>query len=377
MWCNAGARPARLVYHRGSMPTHEDVPVAPPSRALAPLSVEGPNLVLRAPGASTTRVRLCGLNRSGLQHKPSLAAAGWLDPQAELRAWRDHWQARVLRLPLNLDSLQPDSAYEADVDTLITAAGEVGLYLMLELHATADDLNPVLPPIDRARPAWVRLAARHGAQPHVIFDLWNEPHPETLLGRSAYWRLRGPWEMWRELAQGLIDSIRAAGAHDTLLVVGGVDWAYDLSPLRRPGARLQGHGPLAYATHVYPFKGRQWPTRWVGWRQEWRRAFGHVAEQVPVLVTEFGSEPAGRGDPWFPDTDADQARAWLLELLGYVDELGLSALAWSAGDRPHLVQAPNAAVPGDLGRDGLDPLRPTDPFGVLVRAWLQRAAPTA
>lgn len=351
----------------------EDPLVQTPGHPLPALGVDGPHLVLRSPDGMAPRVRLRGLNRSGLQHKPDLAAAGWNDPQAELRAWRDEWQARVLRLPLNLDRLQPDSAYEADVDQLVSAAGEVGLYLMLELHATTNDLNPVLPPIDRARPVWARLAARHGARPHVIFDLWNEPHPETLLGRSAYWRLRGPWEMWRELAQGLIDAIRAAGAVDTLLVVGGVDWAYDLSPLRRPSARLAGHGPLAYATHVYPFKGRLWPTRWVGWRPEWQRAFGRVAEDVPVLVTEFGSEPAGAGDPYFPNTDAQAARAWLLELLAYLDELGLSALAWSAGDRPHLVLAPNGAPPHDLGRDGIDPLQPTEPFGQVVRAWLRGA----
>jgi hypothetical protein len=355
------------------MPPYEE-PRATPGQALARLSVDGPLLVWRVPGQPTRPVRLRGINRSGLQHKPSLAAAGWTDARAELRAWREHWQAQVLRLPLNLDSLRPGSAYEADVDALVAAAGEVGLYLMLELHATTHDLNPVLPPIDRARPAWVRLAVRHGAQPHVIFDLWNEPHPETLLGRSAYWRLRGPWEMWRELAQGLINAIRAAGATDTLLIVGGVDWAYDLSPLRRPGARLQGHGPLAYATHVYPFKGRQWPTRWAGWRHEWRRAFGRVAEELPVLVTEFGSEPAGASDAYFPNTDADSARAWVSDLLAYVDELGLSALAWSAGDRPHLVLAPNGAPPADLGRDGIDPWRPTEPFGALVRAWLQQSA---
>lgn len=218
---------------------------------------------------------------------------------------------------------------------------------------------------------WSRLARRYGARPHVIFDLWNEPHPESLLGGLAFGRRRAAWEMWREFAQRLIDVIRDAGAGETLILAGGVDWAYDLSPLRFDSARLDGRGPLAYATHVYPFKGRTRLMRLAGWQAEWRRAFGRVAQELPVIVGEFGAAPGADDDPFFPGATEEDARAWLLDLLAYVDELGLSALAWSAGDRPHLVRTLDGREPVDLATDVLDPLAPTSPFGQIVRAWLR------
>ncbi len=318
-------------------------------------------------------VRLRGLNRSGLQHKPGLAQAGFgapPDPRAEFALWRDFWGADLLRLPLALDRLTPDSAYERDVDELVDAAEAVGLYLLLELHGLCDDPHPPLPPEDETRRAWMHLARRYGPRPHVLFDLWNEPHPETLLGGPVgVWR-RAAWELWREAAQGLIDVVRDAGAGETLIVVGGIDWAYDLAPLRAPRLRLHGRGPLAYATHVYPFKGRA-RTHLFGRRREWQRAFGDVAAELPVLVTEFGAAPGSAADAHFPGASAAEAHDWLCDLLAYVDELGLSALAWSAGDRPHLVQALGGGEPLDLGSQTLDARAPSAPFGRLVRAWLR------
>lgn len=354
-----------------------DPPWPVSGRAPARLSVDGPALVVRSDDGSgaTTRVRLRGINRSGLQHKASLRAAGFGDPPdaaGELRAWRGLWNAHAVRLPLALDQLRPDSAYEADVERVVDAAAETGVYLVLELHGLGDDPHPTLPPQDEAVAVWSRLAARHGARSHVLFDLWNEPHPESLLGGAmGAVRRRAAWEMWREFAQRLIDVIRAAGAGETLILAGGVDWAYDLSPLHSPSARLDGRGPLAYATHVYPFKGRAHLARLFGTHAEWRRAFGRVAAELPVVITEFGAAPGAADDPHFPGATVAEARDWLEDLLGYVDELGLSALAWSAGDQPHLVLTREGLEPRNLARDALDLEAATTPFGEVVRAWLR------
>ncbi|MFO0657924.1 MAG: hypothetical protein U0787_23020 [Polyangia bacterium] len=46
------------------------------------------------------------------------------------------------------------------------------------------------------------------------------------------------------------------GAQDTVVVVGGLDYAYDLSALADANNRISsGLGPIIYATHPYPFKG--------------------------------------------------------------------------------------------------------------------------
>ncbi len=359
------------------MPDLEPLASAPGAE-LPRLEVDGPRLVTRAADGSLRAMRLRGLNRSGLQHKPSLARAGFGDPpdvQRELLAWREHWRADILRLPLALDALVPGSDYDADVAALVDAAESAGLYLILELHGLLGDPHPPLPPLPDASAVWTHLAARHGARAHVVFDLWNEPHPESPLGRLlGLWR--GPWNAWRARAQALIDVIRAAGAAQTLILVGGVDWAYDLSPLRDPEARLDGHGPLAYATHVYPFKGAARARR-RGWRDEWERAFGRVARELPVLVTEFGATAGPAGDPHFGRLTPEAAGAWLAELLGYLDELGLSALAWSAGDRPHLVHTTDGVEARDLATQTLDPFAPTPLLGEHVRAWLRAGSDAA
>jgi hypothetical protein len=172
------------------------------------------------------------------------------------------------------------------------------------------------------------------------------------------------WDVWAARAQELVDVLRAAGAGETLVLASGVDWGYDLAALVDPRRRLDGRGgPLAYAAHVYPFK-----TGHLRRRPACERAFGRVARVLPVLVTEFGVLQ-GRSAP-----TRLLGRLWLAGFLRYLDARGLSALAWSAGDLPHLV----------LGSDGRgvrlpdnppDPERPVAGFGTLVRDWLRASAP--
>lgn len=315
----------------------------------ARLATDGPLLALDLPRGRVP-VRLRGLNRSGFQHKLSLEAAGLAAPEQEFAAWRRLWNAQALRLPLALDALLEQEDYRGGLRRLVDAAEQAELYLLLELHGLSTDFERALPPLPEALEGWRLLAAEHGSRPHVVFDLWNEPHDVS-------------WDEWQPLAQALIEAVRAGGAERSLVLVGGLDWAWDLSPLLRPEARLDGlGGPLAYAAHVYPWKGG-----FLRRRRAWQRAFAAVAGELPVLVTELGAEtwPRPRGLP------RSWARAWLQDLLAFLDEHGLSGLAWSAGDRPQLVQA------GD-GSEVRLPDRPPDPaqateLGELVRRWLTRS----
>ncbi|MCS6911617.1 MAG: cellulase family glycosylhydrolase [Myxococcales bacterium] len=293
-------------------------------------------------------LRLKGLNRSGLQHKAGLKQAGLADLQAELRAWRVDWGAQIIRLPLAMDFWLDSTTYQRDLDEVVAAAAQEGLYLMLELHGTSTHLSEPLP-LPGSDAVWRDLARRYGAQPHVVFDLWNEPHSV-------------PWAAWQTQATHLLRCIRDAGATDTLTVVGGIDWAYDLSPLLQPDNRIEGLGPVAYATHPYPCKGV--PPHGPA---QWEERFGRVARMLPVLLGEFGADasnerPYGLSDPVAAD-------AWLCQLLAYVDGLELSALAWSAGDRPHLTYGRDGG-PVSLPGSPPDPGRPTEPFGARVRAWM-------
>jgi hypothetical protein len=179
---------------------------------------------------------------------------------------------------------------------------------------------------------WTTLARRYGANPAVMFDLFNEPHDRALDDPYSLYRpdaslyppgfRRVSMTEWQPWAEFLIDTIRA-DAPDTLLFVSGVNWAYDLRgfPLDREG--------LVYSTHVYRNKG-----------DDWFGAFGRLASYAPVFACEFGA------------TDADVA--WGRELLDYFDEINIGWTAWSVTDYPRL--ADDDWVPtafGELVRERL------------------------
>ena len=66
---------------------------------------------------------------------------------------------------------------------------------------------------------------------------------------------------------------------ETIPLVSGFDWAYDLTPLHIDPVEAEGIG---YVSHPYEHK-REPP-----WEPKWEEAFGFAAAKYPVIVTEFG-----------------------------------------------------------------------------------------
>ena len=324
--------------------------------SLPRLTIAGAQLAVRC-GDVLRPVWLKGINRSGLQHKNGLLPAGFgSDPSAELRRWRDEWQVTVIRLPFGQSyytTYAEALKYRQGIADIIAAAKSLGLYVVLDLHGyDANGLNIAQPDPVTTPALWADIARTFGGEPHVAFDIWNEPHSVS-------------WVTWKANAERILGAIRSAGASETLVVVGGLDWAYDLSPLAEPEHRITGLGPVIYATHPYP-----WKTSPPAMASEWDVRFGQVARDVPVLVGEYGADesnemPVGLGSK-------AAARAWLLSLQAYIDERRLSSLAWSGGDLPHLTLGGNGG-PVVLPNNPPDPGRPTDPFGQTVQAWLRRS----
>lgn len=314
------------------------------------LTVVGNQLMVKC-GSDTVPTRLKGINRSGLQHKNGLQMAGFgSDPTPELQKWRDAWKTVAVRIPIGQTYYLYYDAYRQDLGTLIAAAKSLGLYVILEQHGyDANNLNEAQPDPNTTPGFWGQLATRFGGETHVLFDIWNEPHDV-------------PWSTWKGNAEKIINAIRSAGANDTLVVVGGLDYAYDLSALNDPANRIQGLGPIIYSTHPYPLK-----TTPPSMAPEWDAKFGNIAKIVPVIVGEYGvddssTQPFGLGSK-------TAAHSWMTQLHTYIDQRQLSALAWSGGDMPQIAYGTSG---GDvnLPSNPPDPGRPTDPFGIDVQAWM-------
>ncbi len=267
----------------------------------------------------------------------------------------EQWGANIIRLPVaqkwwfGRGPGQKDggAAYRQRVDAVVTLVANRGKYLLLDLHQFGA-------PRQEHADFWKDAAATYKDHPAVLFDLFNEPHGMT-------------WEVWRnggEVAarkkpgeedafvsaeekatiaearrsigmQRLLDTVRAAGARNVVLV-GGLDYAYDLSGMAR-GYALQekgGHG-IILSTHIYP------------WKKGWADKVLVVADQYPILVGEVGA--GARKMDWLPAEYQEDAATWVPEMIGFIQKhrLHWTAFAFHPKAGPPMIEdwtyTPNAA----------------------------------
>jgi hypothetical protein len=120
--------------------------------------------------------------------------------------------------------------------------------------------------------------------------------------------------VWKEYCEDIIDLIRQYDP-DTIIIVGGLQAAYDLSFV--PQAPIE-RSDIVYAAHVFPA---------VDWRLDWDSAFGDMAYDYPVFA-EIGfnnqcphqelRESAYRGPIRYRDA-----------VTTYLEERGISWTVWS------------------------------------------------
>jgi endoglucanase len=221
------------------------------------------------------------------------------------------WNANVVRFAINQGfwlegSVVYDAGYRQRVDEVVQWSKAAGMDVILDLHWSDRGNLSQVPAQNRmadqnSRAFWQSVAEIYKDDGRVFFELYNEPHDVE-------------WSVWRNGGdsgdgfqavgmQELYDTVRDAGA-DNLVVIGGLDYAYDLSGV--PSNRIDGYN-IVYATHPYDFDSKQpaaWPDDW-----------GFLAESDPIFVTEFGSF----------DCDATYSQ----QLIDYAEQRGLSWSAWA------------------------------------------------
>ncbi len=117
---------------------------------------------------------------------------------------------------------------------------------------------------------WLAMA-RHfaGNSTVAFFDLFNEPTSDFgQLGNL--W-----WEKWKTMNEDLIKLI----SDNSIPLVAGFDWAYDLTPLSYAPINAEG---IAYTVHPCPHK------RTPLYEPKWDEDFGFAAEKYPVVAPELG-----------------------------------------------------------------------------------------
>lgn len=337
-------------------PTFIPTPTPPPPVTVPALATKGTQIVNAATGQP---VLLVGSARSSLEYE--CQGDGHLNV-VDFLAMRS-WGMNIVRIPLwtkfwlNIDNSCP--TYRQTVAGAVANAEAAGLYVILTVQwniacdrpaATFNgggaDYQYPMPDVKTDLPLWTALATEFKSDPHVIFDLYSEPHyinwqtwyfggpiPASLDGGCAYQAIG-----MNTLAQ----KVRAIAPN--LIVVSGADWGYDLS--RVPYGYAIKASNVVYGTHPFAYGDKE-PAYWPA-------DFGNTAASYPVIATEFGSY--------------DCQTSYVGQAIAFFKQYHMSWLAWSWSIVPATVKNPcNASL--DQGPFLLADWSgaPTTPYGAYIR----------
>jgi len=294
------------------------------------VSVSGNHLVN---GASST-VRLLGANRSGTQYA---CAEGWgfFDGPSDSAsiASMKAWGMTAVRVSLNEDcwlgingvpAAYSGANYKAAIGGFVDRLNAAGLYVILDLHWNAPGTDKALdqkPMADRDHSPgfWAGVGSYFKDRPAVLFDLYNEPYPDSNHNTTAAWtcvRDGGTCPGVPFTAAGsqeMVNAIRGAGASNVVLVggpqyAGVVDRWTEFKP-------ADPAGQLAASVHIYYNNPAdpEWAPCYL--QSCWDSSIAPLAATTPVVIGEVGEH--------------DCSSALLMPLLNWADTKGVSYLAWS------------------------------------------------
>ena len=283
-----------------------------------------PGNPLNSPNAKKlTRISVSGNRFVDPQGKPLLLKELSISDPDKIE-YQGHWGkahfekvkatgTQVVRIPVHPIAWRErtPAGYLALLDQAVEWCTELEMYVIIDWHTignlkTEIFQDPMYNTTMRETYEFWRTIARHynGNQTVAFYELFNEP---TLffnqLGRMS-------WAEWRVMNEDLIAMIRSYD-RETIPLVAGLDWAYDLSPLRDDPVRA---GNIGYVTHPYPHK------RSAPYEAKWEEDFGFAAGSFPVMATEIGITSGKEGI-------ADNG-AYGNAILDYLEAKGISWVAW-------------------------------------------------
>lgn len=217
---------------------------------------------------------------AALSRNTALPADRIATMKAQIYAAHRYWNANVVRFQIVQDKLVGASGrvfsavYMQDIRTVTDYALSLGLTVVLnaQTEVTPGFTRNEPLPTAATRSFWSHVMVFYANNPHVIFDLFNEPRHCS-------------WSQWHRAMQGLLNYVRHAGARNTVWVEGRW-WGSTLAGVHL----LHGKG-IVYSFH-HP--GSPWPSQAPVTRATWNRAFGNLASRgIPVVDGEFVNYAGG------------------------------------------------------------------------------------
>ena len=197
------------------------------------------------------------------------------------------------------------------LDQAVEWCTELGMYVIIDWHSIGNlDMelfqDPMYNTSKQETYQFWRTISQHftGNNTVAFYELFNEPTSyRGQLGTVS-------WLEWKKINENMISLIRSYDT-ETIPLVAGFDWAYDLTPLRENPINAEGIG---YVTHPYSNKrNRQWEPKW-------EEDFGFAADNYPIIATEFGFE--------LKDGETISKDHYGNRIVGYLEGRGISWMCW-------------------------------------------------
>lgn len=257
--------------------------------------------------ATGTPVQLRGVNRSGTQYA---CAEGWgffdgPSDNASIAAMKA-WGMNAIRVNGNescwlgingVPSQYGGANYRAAMGDFVSRINAAGMYVIFDLHHSAPGNQlasgqQAMADRDHSPAYWASVAAYFKSNPAVIFDLYNEPHPDNNSDSVAAWtcvRDGGNCSGVGFIAAGmqeLVNAVRGSGATNPIMV-GGPQYAGSVSRWTQ-FKPTDSANQLVASIHIY-YNTVNDPD-WSPCYQQtcWESTMATLAQTTPIVIGELG-----------------------------------------------------------------------------------------
>jgi endoglucanase len=232
------------------------------------------------------------------------------------------WGINVVRAALGIEPgensylKKPDWSKEK-ITTVVDAAIKENIYVIIDWHS--HNIN-----LEEAKAFFTEMATRYGKNPHVIYEIFNEPDYES-------------WDEVKAYSVEIIKAIRAIDP-DNIIIVGSPHWDQDLHVVADDP--LKGFSNIMYGLHYYAATHKQ------SLRD---RADYALSKGIPIFISESaGMEATGDGP-----LDYEEWQRWI----DWAESKKISWVTWSVSDKDETcsVLLPTASSDGDWTEKDLKP----------------------
>ena len=255
----------------------------------------------------------------------------------EIVSWlKSDFKINLLRVSMAVEPqggyLQNPEMQEKIVTTVIDAAIEEGIYVLIDWHDHHANIN-----LKAAKGFFSKMSKKYSGVPNVIYEIWNEPE-------------KIDWKIVKEYAIAVISEIRKNDP-ENVIVVGSPRWDQDVDIAAKDP--VTGFKNIAYSFHFYASDPNH---------QEklMAKADAAIKAGLPLFITEWGvGEANGNGA-----FDRSKTTTWW----NWMEKHKLSSANWNITDKKETTALllPGASIKGNWNE------RQLTPAGLYIRKQLRK-----